>query len=126
MASISMPCTAMDSPDLPSRDSLRAASGRDDWALTGTRRGRNQLKLALSDAAAPGARGRVLLDKISTRPAGNHEHLTSGATGYYGYFGAAAGDPQKGYYSYELGSWHVVALNSNCSQVGGCDAGSPQ
>src|SRR5215211_5459778 len=108
MASISMPCTVMDSPELPSRDSLRAASGCDDWALTGTRRGRNQLKLALSDAAAPGARGRVLLDKISTRPAGNHEHLTSGASGYFGDFGAAAGQMGQGYYSYELGSWHIV------------------
>jgi hypothetical protein len=117
----------MDSPELPSRDSLRAASGCDDWAFTGTRRGRNQLKLALSDAAVPGARERVLLDKISTRPApGNHEYLTSGASGYYGYFGAAAGDPTKGYYSYELGSWHIVVLNTNCSPVGGCGAGSPQ
>jgi hypothetical protein len=117
----------MDSPELPSRDSLRAASGCDDWAFTGTRRGRNQLKLALSDAAVPGARERVLLDKISTRPApGNHEYLTSGASGYYGYFGAAAGDPTKGYYSYELGSWHIVVLNSNCSAIGGCTAGSAQ
>jgi len=65
--------------------------------------------------------------KHRTRPAvGNHEYQTSGATGYFGYFGAAAGDPPKGYYSYELGGWHVVALNSNCSQVGGCGAGSPQ
>ena len=52
--------------------------------------------------------------------------MTSGATGYFGYFGAAAGDATKGYYSYELGSWHIVVLNSNCSQVGGCGAGSPQ
>ena len=65
--------------------------------------------------------------KRRTRPAiGNHEYLTSGAAGYFGYFGAAAGDPTKGYYSYDLGSWHIVVLNSNCSQVGGCDAGSPQ
>src|SRR5918995_1127737 len=46
---------------------------------------------------------------------------------YYNYFGAAAGDPGKGYYSYDLGSWHVISLNSNCSSVvGGCAAGSPQ
>jgi hypothetical protein len=32
----------------------------------------------------------------------------------------------KGYYSYNLGSWHIVALNSNCNKVGGCEAGSPQ
>jgi hypothetical protein len=65
--------------------------------------------------------------KRRTRPAvGNHEYLTSGAAGYFGYFGAAAGDPAKGYYSYDLGSWHVVVLNSNCTPVGGCGAGSPQ
>ncbi|MDH2427030.1 DNRLRE domain-containing protein [Sphaerisporangium sp. TRM90804] len=62
-----------------------------------------------------------------TRPVpGNHEYNTSGASGYYGYFGAAAGDPSKGYYSYDLGNWHVVALNSNCSAIGGCGAGSAQ
>jgi hypothetical protein len=52
--------------------------------------------------------------KARTRPvAGNHEYETPGAAGYFGYFGAAAGDPDKGYYSYEVGSWHVVTLNSN-------------
>lgn len=61
------------------------------------------------------------------RPAvGNHEYETPRATGYYRYFGAAAGDPARGYYSYNLGAWHVVVLNSNCDEVGGCDAGSPQ
>jgi hypothetical protein len=65
--------------------------------------------------------------KARTRPAaGNHDYETAGAAGYFGYFGSAAGDPEKGYYSYNLGAWHIVALNSNCSQVGGCDAGSPQ
>jgi hypothetical protein len=61
------------------------------------------------------------------RPAvGNHEYLTAGASGYYNYFGVAAGDRTKGYYSYDIGAWHIIALNSNCSQVGGCGAGSPQ
>jgi hypothetical protein len=65
--------------------------------------------------------------KARTRPsAGNHDYHTAGAAGYFGYFGASAGDPAKGYYSYDLGNWHVVAINSNCSQVGGCGAGSPQ
>ncbi|MGH9010154.1 MAG: metallophosphoesterase family protein, partial [Acidimicrobiia bacterium] len=65
--------------------------------------------------------------KARTRPApGNHDYNTSGATGYYGYFGASAGDPAKGYYSYNLGAWHVVVLNSNCSAVGGCGSSSPQ
>jgi hypothetical protein len=78
--------------------------------------------------------GRV---KSITHPAvGNHEYLTSGGTGcdasntgaagYFRYFGAAAGDPTKGYYSLNIGAWHLVALNSNCSSAGGCGKGSPQ
>lgn len=57
---------------------------------------------------------------------GNHEYLTAGAAGYFSYFGAAAGDPAQGYFSYDLGGWHLIALNSNCAAVGGCGAGSPQ
>jgi acid phosphatase type 7 len=65
--------------------------------------------------------------KDRTRPApGNHDYETSGAAGYFDYFGAAAGEPGKGYYSYDLGTWHIVVLNSNCSQVGGCGEGTPQ
>ena len=61
--------------------------------------------------------------KARTKPVpGNHDYLTPGASGYFGYFGAAAGDPTKGYYSYELGDWHVVALNSNIAT----SVGSPQ
>ena len=64
--------------------------------------------------------------KARTKPSvGNHEYLTSGASGYFNYFGAAAGDPKKGYYSYDRGDWHVIVLNSNCSQVP-CAAGSAQ
>src|ERR687896_673116 len=56
--------------------------------------------------------------KARTKPAaGNHEYDTPGATGYYGYFGAAAGPAGKGWYSYNLGSWHVVVLNSNCEET---------
>src|SRR5437660_6438426 len=52
--------------------------------------------------------------KRRTHPVpGNHEYETPGAAGYFGYFGAAAGDSGKGYYSYTLGAWHIVALNSN-------------
>ena len=62
-----------------------------------------------------------------TRPApGNHEFHSSGATPYFDYFGALAGDPKTGYYSYDLGPWHIVVLNSECTDVGGCQAGSPQ
>lgn len=68
--------------------------------------------------------GRV---KSRTRPApGNHEFHSSGATPYFEYFGEAAGDPRNGYYSYELGAWHVIVLNSECKDVGGCQAGSRQ
>jgi acid phosphatase type 7 len=65
--------------------------------------------------------------KSRTKPIlGNHEYFTTGAAGYFDYFGAAAGDRNKGYYSYNVGSWHVVALNSNCASIGGCHAGSVQ
>ncbi len=65
--------------------------------------------------------GRV---KARTRPApGNHEFHAAGARPYFAYFGAAAG-PKDGYYSYELGTWHILALNSECKDIGGCDAGS--
>ena len=49
---------------------------------------------------------------------GNDDYGTPGAAGYFGYFGAAAGSPLRGYYSYNLGSWHLLALNSNCTDAG--------
>ena len=61
------------------------------------------------------------------RPApGNHDYETADASGYFSYFGAAAGSPGAGWYSYELGEWHMIVLNSNCDAVGGCGDGSPQ
>ena len=58
--------------------------------------------------------------KARTRPVpGNHEYSTQGATPYFAYFGAAAGDPTKGYYSYDLGDWHIIALNSNIADAAG-------
>jgi hypothetical protein len=63
--------------------------------------------------------------KDRTRPAvGNHEYATLNASGYYAYFGAAAGRAGQGWYSYELGDWHVVVLNSNCENVGCAAAGA--
>ncbi|HET6746375.1 MAG TPA: metallophosphoesterase, partial [Candidatus Limnocylindria bacterium] len=56
---------------------------------------------------------------------GNHEYLTDGAAGYFDYFGPSVGEPPRGWYSYDLGAWHVVALNSNCNEVA-CGTGSPQ
>jgi calcineurin-like phosphoesterase family protein len=73
--------------------------------------------------------GRV---KSLIRPAiGNHEYQTSAAAGYFDYFNGTgvtsgpAGDRGKGYYSFDVGAWHLISLNSNCSQVS-CSAGSPQ
>ena len=73
---------------------------------------------------------------ISRPVVGNHEYLTSGGTdcnpanqgaaGYFNYFGASAGSPGQGYYSYDIGDWHLIALNSNCADAGGCSAVSPQ
>ena len=58
---------------------------------------------------------------------GNHEYAHRAARpATSDYFGAAAATRAKGYYSYDVGDWHVVALNSNCADVGGCDAGSAQ
>lgn len=63
--------------------------------------------------------------KARTRPTpGNHEFHSSAATPYFDYFGAVAGAPGDGYYSYELGAWHIVVLNSECLDVGGCGPGS--
>ena len=65
--------------------------------------------------------------KARTRPViGNHEYLTPGAAAYFQYFGEAAGDPKKGWYSYDLGAWHIVVMNSNCGPAGGCGPDSPQ
>jgi chitodextrinase len=64
--------------------------------------------------------------KSITHPAvGNHEYGTPNASGYFSYYGASAGDPSKGYYSFDLGAWHLISLNSNCTIVA-CTAGSAQ
>jgi hypothetical protein len=58
---------------------------------------------------------------------GNHDVMTSHGAPYYAYFGSAAGPSGEGYYSYDVAAnWHVIVLNGNCSEVGGCGAGSPQ
>jgi acid phosphatase type 7 len=66
--------------------------------------------------------------KKRTRPAvGDQEYATSsGAKPYFDYFGWRAGRLGRGYYSYDRGTWHIVALNSNCEEVGGCDWKSAQ
>jgi Calcineurin-like phosphoesterase len=62
-----------------------------------------------------------------TRPApGNHDYRTAGAAGYFDYFGAAAGPRSTGFYSFDVGAWHLIALNSECAHIGGCGKGSLQ
>ncbi len=83
--------------------------------------------------------GRV--KSISYPVVGNHEYIKTGdpngastgcdvtndaAAGYFNYFGAAAGNKGQGYYSYDMGAWHLIALNSNCGDAGGCSPSSPQ
>jgi len=66
---------------------------------------------------------------------GNHDYTTTGgsgcdptghAGGYFSYFGAAAGQFGRSYYSFDIGKWHIVSLDSQCSAVGGCGVGSPE
>ena len=65
--------------------------------------------------------------KTRTKPStGNHDYYTENASAYFAYFGARAGDPTKGYYTYKRGSWRIIVLNSNCFEVGGCGRLSPQ
>jgi len=65
--------------------------------------------------------------KNRTRPSpGNHDYAYPNAAGYFSYFGTAAGDPARGYYSFDLAGWHVLSLNANCDNIGGCQAGSAE
>ena len=66
---------------------------------------------------------------------GNHDYVTTGgsgcdptgrAAGYFGYFGGAAGQFGRSYYSFDVGKWHIISLDSQCSAVGGCGPGSPE
>ena len=57
---------------------------------------------------------------------GNHEYDTPGATGYFDYFGSAAGSRTQGWHSSTFSGWRVIGLNSNCASIGGCQTGSAQ
>jgi len=64
--------------------------------------------------------------KARTRPAlGNHEYNTGNATASFDYYGDLVGPRDKGYYSYELGDWHIIVLNDN-NQFVPMTAGSVQ
>ena len=59
---------------------------------------------------------------------GNREYATPAGSAYFAYWGERAGSAERGYYSFDLGRWHVIALNTNCKApgVGGCEAGSAE
>jgi len=92
--------------------------------------------LALGDLAYAGGSAREFAEcygpswgrhKARTHPApGNHDYGADGAEPYFAYFGAAAGRPDQGWYSFDLGTWHILSLNSNCHEVGGCKQSSAQ
>jgi acid phosphatase type 7 len=67
--------------------------------------------------------------KDRTKPAlGNHDYSGPTADGYFQYWGAQAGPEGQGFYSYDLGPWHIVVLNTNCGKkrMGGCGKDSPE
>jgi hypothetical protein len=43
---------------------------------------------------------------------GNRDYASAGARPYFEWWGTRAASP-RGYYSFDLGAWHLVALNSN-------------
>ena len=60
------------------------------------------------------------VEKPRLRPApGNHEYITPEAAGYFAYFGSQAGRTTRGYYSFDIGDWHIVSLNSNIDSATG-------
>ena len=62
-----------------------------------------------------------------TRPApGDRDWATADLAGYLGYFGASATTSGHPWYSFDLGTWHVIVLDSDCGKVAGCDPGSLQ
>jgi hypothetical protein len=73
---------------------------------------------------------------ITSPVVGNHDYGTTGAGGYFSYFGSAATPLQpsctsgcNGYYSFNVGAWHIVVLNTECAQLNGgagCAVGSPE
>ncbi len=125
-------------PDSPRFNRGRGVTGACQHAATARRVRRldPRLVFALGDIQYPGGGYRAFLrsfdrawgrlrDRIRPVP-GNHEYGTPGAAGYFRYFGAAAGEPGRGWYSFDVAGWHVVALDSNCSRIGGCGRGTAQ
>jgi hypothetical protein len=81
---------------------------------------------AYSQYAASYAKSWGQFRSITYPAIGNHEYLTRQARGYFAYFGQRAGNPDRGWYSYNLAAWHVIVLNSECGYIRGCGPGSPE
>jgi hypothetical protein len=137
------PAPSQDAVLLAAGDIARCGGRPGDEATAALLDGRAGVVAALGDIAYESGTAQEFADcydpswgrhKSRTRATvGNHDYLTPGAAGYFGYFGAAATplDPNcrsscGGYYSYDLGNWHIVVLNSNCGKAGGCGTSSPQ
>jgi hypothetical protein len=85
--------------------------------------------LALGDIAYPDGSARDFANcydpswgrhRARTRPTpGNHEYYSAGAAPYYDYFGANAGADRRGFYSFRVGGWLLISLNSNVAADGG-------
>ncbi len=65
------------------------------------------------------------LDRTRPTP-GNHDWATPGADGYFRYFGDRAGAAGRGYYAFDVGTWRIYSLSTDCSDVGGCGRLSDQ
>jgi hypothetical protein len=132
----SSPEVIADSPVVVAAGDIAICSGRGDEATARLLSSIRATVLTLGDNAYEDGSPEEFADcydpswgryKDRTKPSpGNHDYRNERAEGYFEYFGEAAGEPAKGYYSYDLGAWHLLALNSNCDEVGGCDASSPQ
>lgn len=70
-------------------------------------------------------------EKIYPAP-GNHDYYIPKASGYYDYFNGVGkydgrvGSRDQGFYSFNLENWHIISINSNCADIGGCQKGSVQ
>jgi 3',5'-cyclic AMP phosphodiesterase CpdA len=114
-----------DGPALCRQDAVSDAMlARDPEALLAL--GDLQYEKGAPDGWGPYTRSYGRLRDITRPVPGNHEYLTADASGYYQFFGGRAGPAGRGYYAFTTGAWRIIALNSECTDVGGCGAGSPQ
>jgi hypothetical protein len=146
-ASLLMPADEAQAPELPAPEVLSAPEvfvGAGDIALCtseGNHEGTARLLdgiagtvFALGDNAYMSGTAEEYRDcydrtwgrhRFRTRPVpGNHEYESPRASPYFDYFGVKAGPHGLGYYSFDLGAWHIVALNSNVSVTAGSAQGT--